>query len=112
MPQNTAAPIAGVEVGYQNPGTVNLALDAEVVGPDPVTGAQLTREFVVPQQSVSGQDPYSALIGLMESMLVELKKIRICMEADTVPGITDEVAPEEAANIGAEEETGGGSEEN
>jgi hypothetical protein len=94
MPQNTTASNLGTEVGYQNPASVNLVLDGEVVGPDPVTAAQLTREFVVPQDSVSGNSTFTLLYDLIGQVLSELKYIRILLQIDTVPGsheIVDEL---------------------
>lgn len=91
MPQNTTNTNTGVEVGYQNPGTVSLALDGEVVGPDPVTGAQLTREFVIPVQSISGQSSLEVIVPLLAKMLLELGRIRLLLEAGAVPGIYEEL---------------------
>jgi|SRR5208282_1080970 len=86
MPQNTTNSNLGTEVGYQNPGTVNLVLDSEVQGVDPVTGAQLTREFVVPVESISGQSSLELLVPLMASAVRELRLIRLLLEAGAVPG--------------------------
>jgi hypothetical protein len=112
MPQNTQPGSLGTPVGYQNPATTSLVLDAEVVGVDVNTGAQLTREFVIPLESVSGQTIDTQTLDILVQMLTELKKIRICMELDSVPGLADEISIEELAGLGAEEDTGGGSEEN
>jgi len=95
MPSNTTVPNLGTELGYQNPGTVNAALDAEVVGPDPVTGTQLTREFVIPVESVSGQSPETQMLELLGLILSELKKIKALLQVDQVPeglGMVDELA--------------------
>jgi hypothetical protein len=92
MPQNTQPGALGTQVGYQNPGTTNLTLDAEVVGTDPVvTTAQLTREFVIPVESISGHSPSSQLVELLGQLVSEIKRIRFLMEAEAVPGLADEI---------------------
>ena len=91
MPQNTTVPNPGVDLGYQNPGTTSAVLDAEVVGTDPVTGAQLTREFVVPVESISGQSSLEILIPIMMRILNELRAIRTILEAEAVPEVVDAV---------------------
>jgi hypothetical protein len=111
MPQNTTNSNVGVELGYQNPSTVNAALDSEVVGPDPVTGVQLTREFVVPVESISAQTPESLLLDTMIQVLQELKAIRVLLEADQ-PAETIEAAEQAAAAAGAEDSVAEGIEEN
>lgn len=110
MPQNTTVPNLGIAVGYQNPATTSLVLDGEVVGTDPVTGAQLTREFVVPVESFSAQTPDTLLVDLMAQVLQELKAIRVLLEADQ-PAETIEAA-EQAAAAGAEDSVAEGVEEN
>jgi hypothetical protein len=109
MPANTQQN-TGTAVGYQNPATTSLTLDSEVVGPDPsAAGAQLTREFVVPQESISGSDPYSRIGDFLEQMLDELKKIRVLLEQDVPPGLADDVL-DEAQNQSGTAEEGWGSE--
>jgi len=87
-----------VPVQYQNPNSVNVALvlDAEQVSVDSTTGTSVPveREFVVPQESVSGSDPWSRLLGFTEQMLDELKKIRVLLEQDAPPGLADDVMDE------------------
>ncbi len=90
MPQNTQSGQLGTEVGYQNPNTVNLVLDSEVVGPDPVTGSQLTREFVIPEESISGQSSIEVIIPILAKILLELGRIRLIMEAEAAPHIVEE----------------------
>ena len=91
MPQNTTNPNPGIEVGYQNPASVTLALDAEVSGTDPVTGTQLTREFVVPVESISGQSSLEVIVPILAKILTELRAVRLLMEAGAAPDIVDEV---------------------
>jgi len=109
MPSNTTVPNLGTELGYQNPGTVNAALDAEVVGPDPVTGTQLTREFVIPVESISGQSPQTQMLETLGLILSELRKITALLQIDQVPeglALVDELAdnpPVEESVEGVEE---------
>ena len=91
MPSNTTNPNPGTEVGYQNPATVDLALDSEVIGTDPVSGAQLTREFVVPMESISGQSSLEVLVPILKAMLVELRAIRLLTEAGAHPDVVQEM---------------------
>lgn len=91
MPNNTTQSNLGTEVGYQNPATVNLVLDSEVQGVDPVTGAQLTREFVVPVESISGQTSAEVLIAIMGKILLEIRAVRLLTEAEATPEIVDAV---------------------
>lgn len=91
MPQNTQQN-AGTSVGYQNPATTNLTLDSEVVGVDPSSNnAQLTREFVIPTESVSGQSPDTIVVEVLGKILTELKKIRTIMELEAMPGLVDSI---------------------
>jgi hypothetical protein len=94
MPTNTTVTNPGVPVEYQNPlpaSSISVALDSEVVGTDQVSGTQLTREFVVPVESVSGQSALAVLVDLMGQALVELKRIRVLMESEALPDLVDEL---------------------
>lgn len=97
-------------VNYQNPGTVNLVLDSETIGTDATTGQPLVREFVIPQESVSGSDALGRMADLLEKIVDELKSIRILLETDQPPGIWDELDEADIAE-GREEATTQGIEE-
>lgn len=100
-----------VELKYQNPASTDAVLDSEQVSLDG-SGNPVVREFVVPQESVSNFDPLSKLNETLEFCLAELKKIRVLLETDVPPGLTeDEEDASEANAVGAEEATGGGAEE-
>jgi hypothetical protein len=108
MPTNTNPSAPGVDVQYQNPSVVNLVLDSEVVG-STSTGVQLTREAVIAQESVTAQDPLTQLCDLMSACLNELKKIRICVEQDMPPGLSEDV-PDDAQDTSGQEEEAFGAE--
>jgi hypothetical protein len=100
MPSNTTVPNPGTPIEYQNPGTVSAVLDAEVVGTDQVSSAQLTREFVVPVESITGQSSLTTITDLLSLILRELKKISILLQQDQVPegiGQADELVDEPPA---------------
>jgi hypothetical protein len=106
MPQNTQPGNLGTEVGYQNPATANigLVLDAEVVGPDPVTGTQLTREVVIPADSISGQTSAEVVIPLLAKMFLELRAIRLLLESGATPEAIDEIEDVLAGDVAADPE--------
>lgn len=91
MPQNTTNTTLGVPLNYQNPPNISAVLDSESVGVDPTSGAQLTREFVVPEDSISGQTSTEVLIPILNKILAELRAIRLLTSAGTVPGNIDEI---------------------
>lgn len=104
MPSNTTVPNPGTNLGYQNPQTTNSVLDSETTGLDPATGIQVVKEFVIPQGSISSNDPLTTLCDLMAQCLVEIRKIRIIVEQDTPPGFADSVIDEAMETSGAEDE--------
>lgn len=114
MPQNTTVVNPGTDVGFQNPapGNQNLALDSEVVGVDPVSGTQLTREFVVTKESVSGQSADTQMLNLLTQMLIQLKHIRLLLEADQPAEVMEDIPHGEGIVDDEMEETGQGIEEN
>ena len=100
MPQNTTASNPGTPVEFQNPAAPSLVLDSEVSGTDSVSGTQLTREFVVPQDSIAGASSSEKVTELLAQLLVELRKIRILMELEATPGQADEL---EEASLSSDE---------
>ena len=93
MPGNTQNPtIPGTAVGFQNPSVPSLELDSEVVATDPVTGLQVTREYVVNENSISGQSDQDAVVPILAELLKEVQRIRTLLEAGAVPGTLDETA--------------------
>ena len=107
MPSNTQSPtIPGVPIEFQNPTTPVLVLDSEVSGTDISTGLPLTREFVVPIESISGQTSEEVITHLLTRILVELRMMRQIMEAEAVPHIVDEpedILPSDEPETEAEE---------
>lgn len=103
MPGNTTTPNPGVSVEFQNPSTNSLVLDAEAVGNDSSTGVQLTREFVVPVESISGTSSLERIADLLGQLIIEVKRMRNLMEQEAVPEMVDEV--DEAAPASDESET-------
>jgi hypothetical protein len=93
-------------IQYQNPNQANVTaiLDSEIVATDPTTAQPVVREFVVPQESISNQDPYSKQEDLLVQMLDELKKIRTLLEQDVPPGLAEDVLDESVDTSGPEEE--------
>lgn len=71
-------------VTYQKPGTTDLVLDSESIGTDQNLGVPLVREFVVPQESISGQSVLGELLTVMMECLDELRRIRILTASDKV----------------------------
>jgi|SRR5208282_2347261 len=102
MPGNTTNTNLGIPIEYQNPGVVNAVLDSEVIGTDNTTGAQLSREFVIPTNSISGQTAIEVLVPIMARMLVELRAIRNLLEAGALPDVIDDL---EDINTSDEPET-------
>ena len=114
MPQNTQSPTnPGTPVEFQNPASanVNLVLDSEVVGTDPSTGAQLTREFVVTKESVSGFSADTQILNLLTQMLIQLKHIRLLLETDQPAELMEDIPHGEGLVDDEMEETGQGIEE-
>lgn len=93
---------------YQNPSSanVNAVLDGETIDQDSTTGTNVDviREYVVAQESQVQEDPLSRLCGLMEEVLGELKKIRVLLEIDVMPGAPEGVIDESEIASGVEEE--------
>lgn len=82
------------QLNYQNPPVPTGVLDSEVVGIDPITGLEIRHEFVVPVESISGAGPDTELKTVMLLCLIELKKIRVLLEQDVVPGLSEDDADE------------------
>jgi hypothetical protein len=78
-------------VNYQNPASVDLVLDSEQIATDAVTGKPLIREFVIPEESISGFSPQTGIQTLLEEIVSELKVIRVLLETDVPPGLADEM---------------------
>jgi hypothetical protein len=66
-------------------------LDSEVVGTDPTTLTPLTREFVIPVESISGQSSLELIVVLLSKILVEIKALRLLTEAGASPEAVDEM---------------------
>jgi hypothetical protein len=99
-----------MSVNYQNPATVNLVLDSEQVAIDATTSQPLVREFVVPQESIKSFDALSKIGDILEKVLEELKAMRILLESDVPPQMTESDEIMELAE-GAEENMAEGIEE-
>lgn len=95
---------------YQNPPVTDAILDSEQVSTDS-SGNPIQREYVVPQESIGGLDPYSKLGDLLIQVLDELKKIRILLEVDVVPGLSEDVSDESEDAQASEETTNEGIDE-
>lgn len=106
MPVNTTISSPGISIQYQNPSVVNAVLDSEVIGTDS-TGAQINREAVIAQESISANDPLTQLCDLMSQCLNELKKIRILIEQDVPPGLAEDVPDDAQDTSGVEDEVFG-----
>jgi len=90
MPDNNSFLSEGTAIGYQNPVTPVVELDSEMLGIDPDTGLQLSREFVIPQNSISGQSDTDGMVPVLAAILKEIQIIRMLLEAGAVPGTLDE----------------------
>jgi hypothetical protein len=99
------------QLNYQNPPVPTGVLDSEVISIDPVTGQEVRHEFIIASESVSGQGPDTVLQDILLQCLTELKKIRILLEVDVVPGLPEDDIDEDLASEGQEEQITEGIEE-
>ena len=100
------------ELQFQNPVTPSAVLDSETFQTDTVTGQEIRREYVIKQQGINDtEDPTSVQIALMMQILSELKKIRILLEQDIVPGGAEDEVDEVTSGAIQEEEINEGVEE-
>lgn len=90
MPNNTTVSNPGTPVEYQNPTAPVSELDSEVISTDINTSLPVTREYVVPVSSISGQSGLDSLLPILAEILSELRKIRFLTEAGMVPGTLDD----------------------
>lgn len=99
------------QLNYQNPPVPTGVLDSEVIGVDPVTGLEIRHELITAAESTSGQGPDTVSQDILLQCLVELKKIRVLLEQDVVPGVSEDDIDEDLLTEGQEEQIAEGIEE-